>query len=338
MGSILVTGGAGYIGSHLVRRLAAEGADVVVFDDLSAGHPESLPGGVEHINGDLTNFREIEAVFKKRDFEGIFHFGAVALVGESIRNPEKYYKINIEGGLNLLNAAVSGRVPASGHIPERFVFSSSCAVYGIPEKNPISEDCPRPAPINPYGWTKLFFEKALAAFQEKYGFSAAFLRYFCAAGADMSGEFGEDHDPETHLIPLVVKTALGQREKIQIFGTDYPTRDGSAIRDYIHVDDLASAHLAVYRALADSGRLIYNLGSESGFSVREIIASVRKVTGRDFRVEEAAPREGDPPELVADSALIKKELGWQCERSLEDIIKSACLWHERHPEGYKSKE
>jgi UDP-glucose-4-epimerase GalE len=320
---ILVTGGAGYIGSHTVKALRAAGMQPVIFDNFSTGH-RSFVKATPAFEGDLRNPRDLEAVFNEYAIDGVLHFAGKALVPESNEKPELYYETNLYGGVNLLNAMERCSV--------RFlIFSSTCATYGIPRTVPIREDHPQ-NPINPYGETKLAFERALHWFHEAHGIEYLSLRYFNAAGADAGGEFGEDHDPETHLIPLVLDAAAGRRPAAQIFGTDYPTPDGTCLRDYIHVSDLARAHVVGLQALMD-GRIqsqAVNLGTGRGYSVREVINAIRQVTGRDFTVVEKGRRPGDPPELVAAVDRARKVLGWTAtESDLENIVRTAWSWKTR---------
>lgn len=319
---ILVTGGAGYIGSAVVRKLIDEGHEVTVIDDLSKGHKEAVHPKAVFIKAGLSNLNELEKVFKQTKFDAVIHMAGYIEAGESVINPEKYFTNNVTNGINLLNAMIK-------HNCKKIVFSSSAGVYGNPEEVPITEDS-ETRPINPYGETKLIFERILKCYSKAYGLEYTSLRYFNAAGAE---EYhGEDHDPETHLIPIILQAALGKRTEIKIYGTDYPTKDGTCIRDYIHVSDLAKAHVL---ALKNNG--VYNLGSEKGYSVREIIEIAKKVTGKDITVKEDARRPGDPVALVASSEKIKRELGWKPEYSIRDIIKSAWAWHKKNPEGYKKK-
>lgn len=326
---VLVTGGAGYIGSHTVKALLSAGHEVVVFDDLSTGHEESVRG-VAFIRGDVTRAEDLEQAFKAHEIDAVMHFAAKSLVGESMENPAKYYVNNVAGGATLLEAMRRAGVKA-------MIFSSTAAVYGEPETTPIPEDHPL-APTSVYGRTKLMFEQMLADYAQVYGLKYAALRYFNAAGADPSGEIGEDHDPETHLIPIVLQTALGQREAVTIFGTDYDTPDGTCIRDYIHVTDLADAHvLALEGLFAGSPSGVYNLGNGAGFSVRQVIETAEKVVGAPIPVKEGPRRPGDPAVLVAGSQRAKTELGWTPRYpDLEEIVRTAWQWHRTHPQGYAS--
>lgn len=325
--NIMVTGGAGYIGSHTVKELLAEGHHVVTIDNLSKGHRAAVTGG-EFVHGDLQDIDLVQAVLRDYDITAVVHFAADSLVGESMEKPARYYQNNIVNGLNLLNAMVGQGV-------RQMVFSSTAAVYGEPEEMPVNEDFPK-APTNNYGLSKLVFEQLLATYEKAYGLKSISLRYFNAAGADPSGEIGEDHNPETHLIPLVLQAALGLRDKITVFGTDYPTPDGTCVRDYIHVNDLARAHILALEALAggEPGG-VYNLGNGRGFSVREVIDVAREVSGRDIPVAEGARRPGDPAVLVAGSERAIRGLGWQPKHhDLRTIVETAWKWHWRYPEGY----
>lgn len=319
---ILVTGGAGYIGSHTVKALREEGFEPLIFDNFSTGH-RSFVGTTPCVEGDLWNEKDVELAFREHAIEGVLHFAGKALVPESHRNPEIYYRTNVIGGVHLLAAMMKFGV-------KNFIFSSTCATYGTPETTPILESFPQ-RPINPYGETKLAFEKALHWFHDSHGLQYLSLRYFNAAGADADGLFGEDHDPETHLIPLVFDAAIGRRASVKILGTDYPTPDGTCVRDYIHVTDLARAHVLGMKALLE-GRLesqAINLGTGRGHSVREVVDTVKRVTGRDFVVEEAGRREGDPPVLVAGVGRAAERLQWTAaSSSLDEIISSAWKWHQ----------
>lgn len=326
--NILVTGGAGYIGSHTVKALLGKGHSVTVLDNLSRGHRKAVPADVELIEEDIHHLDRVKQILTDRNIEGVMHFAAHSQVGESMVNPTIYYDNNIVGSYYLLEAVRQAGVPY-------MVFSSTAAVYGEPEQTPITEDMPY-APTNVYGQTKLMIEHMLAQFSRAYGLRYVALRYFNAAGADAGGMIGEDHTPETHLIPLILQTALGQRRSIKIFGTDYPTADGTCIRDYIHVTDLADAHVRVLDYLAHGGQSQYfNLGTQHGMSVRQMIETAKKVTGRDFAVEEAPRRAGDPAVLIASSEKIQAVTGWRPVHSdVEHIIADAWNWHRMHPEGY----
>lgn len=327
MARILVTGGAGYIGSHCCKALAKEGHEPVVFDNLVTGHREAVRWG-PLIEGDLRNADMISDAMRSLRPDAVLHFAALALVGESVALPERYYATNVLGSLNLLQAMRGAGV-------DRLVFSSTCAVYGEPDRVPMTEDLPR-RPINPYGSTKLACEMMMEDFGAAHRIRSVRLRYFNAAGADPAAEIGERHDPESHLIPLVLDAALGRRPVISIFGTDYPTSDGSAVRDYIHVMDLADAHLAALRHLIEGGSsAALNLGRGSGASVREVIRTVEEVTGRSVPVEEAPRRSGDPPVLVADPARAERLLNWRAEKELVTMVEDAWRWHLRlHGQAY----
>ena len=318
--NILVTGGAGYIGSHVLKALLKEGHQVITLDNLQKGYKEAVTGG-KFIEGDLADKKLLNKIMKEDEIEGVIHLAADSLVGESMEKPGKYYMNNFANGINLLQAMINNDV-------KNIVFSSTAAVYGEPDEIPIKENN-KTEPTSTYGESKLFFEKALKRYDDTYGLKYASLRYFNAAGADPEGEIGEAHDPETHLIPIVLQTALGIRDKIYIFGDDYPTNDGSCIRDYIHVNDLAAAHLLALEALAEGKESsIYNLGSGEGYSVKEVIDTVKEVTGRDFEVEISERRAGDPAVLIASSDKIQKELDWQPKYTeLEKIISTAWQWH-----------
>jgi UDP-glucose-4-epimerase GalE len=321
---ILVTGGAGYIGSHTVKVLKTAGLEPLIFDHFSTGHRPFVKK-TPFVEGDITNSADVEKVFTRHKIEGVLHFAGKALVGESAEKPDLYYQTNLVGGLNLLAAMKS-------HGVTRMIFSSTCATYGMPERVPITEDHPQ-KPINVYGETKLAFERVLKLFHISYGLAYLSLRYFNAAGADADGEFGEDHDPETHLIPLALQAASGQRPEVRIFGTDYPTPDGTCLRDYIHVSDLARAHVLGLQALMQNRvqSQAINLGTGRGYSVREVIDAVRRVTGRNFKVEETRRREGDPPQLVAAVERAKEVLGWTAtESDLDVIVSSAWNWIRRN--------
>jgi UDP-glucose-4-epimerase GalE len=323
---VLVTGGAGYVGSHAAKLLAESGHGVVVVDNLAEGHREAV-GKLPLVVADLLDSGAIIEVIQEHRIDAVMHFAAFAYVGVSVTEPAKYYQNNIVGTLALLEA-----MRATGI--DRIVFSSTCATYGIPERVPISEDHPQ-RPINPYGFTKLAIERALADYAHAYGLGYAALRYFNASGAAADGTIGEDHDPETHLIPLVLQVALGQREYVQVFGTDYPTSDGTCIRDYIHVDDLATAHLAALEQLRPGVELKLNLGTGNGVSVQEVINVCRSVTGHPIPTRTAPRRAGDPPELVADASLARRAFGWEAKhKSVRSIVETAWRWHREHPHGY----
>src|SRR5215471_6679166 len=326
---ILVAGGAGYIGSVVVARLLARGYEPVVYDDLSHGHRAALPTGAQLIEGDIGDRAALDRAFSEIRPQAVMHFAAFIEAGESMQRPEKYFRNNTASALTLLEAVLAHKVP-------RFVFSSTAALYGTPDKTPIEETAPL-HPANAYGESKLLVEQMLAWFHRIHGLRYASLRYFNVAGA--AAEQGEDHQPESHLIPLAFEVALGARKEFAIFGTDYPTPDGTCIRDYIHVSDLADAHLLVLEALKEKDRLIYNLGNGQGFSVREVIETVRRVTDHSIPAKESPRRPGDPAVLVASSEKIKKELGWQLKYpDLESIVRSAWDWRKSHPSGYSGNE
>ena len=318
---VLVTGGAGYVGGHTVRALLEADHDVTVYDNLVYGHEETVPGSLE--TGDLTDRRRLDEVFERGRFEAVFHFAAYAYVGESVTDPAKYWRNNVGAGLELLDAM-------RAHGVDRLVFSSTCAVYGPPTRVPVDED-ERKAPESPYGWSKWTFEQVLSSYARAYGLRSVSLRYFNAAGARPDGSLGEDHDPETHLIPLALAAAAGRRPELKLFGTDYPTPDGTCIRDYIHVDDLASAHLLALNAMEAGGTcLAYNVGTGRGYSVREIIDACQRVTGREVPIIEVERRPGDPPALYADNGRIREALGWAPRYTdAESIVRTAWAWHAR---------
>ena len=319
---ILVVGGAGYIGSVCAELLLDEGHNVGIFDNLTEGHRSAVDSRAKFIEGDLQDRQRTLSILSELRPDAVMHFAASALVGESMQNPSKYFRNNVAHGLNLLDAMVEARVP-------QIVFSSTCAIFGPPERVPIDETLPT-RPINPYGESKLAFEKILGWYDQIHGLKFVSLRYFNAAGA--SEKFGEDHRIETHLIPNVLKVALGQKQAVEIFGTDYETPDGTCIRDYIHIVGLARAHLLALDATKSE---FYNLGTGGGASVREVIDTARKITGGKIDVVEKPRRPGDPPRLIASSEKIKRELGWEPKfQSLDAIIESAWKWRQKFPEGY----
>ena len=326
--NVLVTGGAGYIGSHVVQELVRSGYKPVVYDNFSTGHANAVSEDVQLIEGDIHDMNFLKHVMGEYEIDAVMHFAASSLVGESMENPGRYYYNNVAGSLGVLDAMRGAGV-------DMIIFSSTAAVYGEPDKCPIAEDA-KLAPTNVYGRTKLIIEGMLSDYSLAYDMRYVSLRYFNAAGAAPQGNIGEDHNPESHLIPLVLKTAQGIHGSVSIFGTDYNTPDGTCIRDYIHVCDLAKAHVLALKHLYNGGSSkVYNLGSEQGFSVREIISTVKKVTGKDFAVAEQGRRAGDPAILLASSAKIKKELKWEPQFSkIEDIIETAWRWHSSHPKGY----
>ncbi|MCM3701527.1 UDP-glucose 4-epimerase GalE [Paenibacillus macerans] len=326
--AILVTGGAGYIGSHTVAALLDQGKEVIVIDNLQTGHRGALLGGKLY-EGDLRDKELLKKLFSENSIEAVIHFAANSLVGESMKDPVKYFDNNVYGTLCLLDAMNQANV-------RKIVFSSTAATYGEPEKVPI-EESDKTEPTNVYGETKLTMERMMAWFDQVLGIKYVSLRYFNAAGAHESGKIGEDHRPESHLIPLIIQAALGQRPSIQVFGDDYNSPDGTCVRDYIHVGDLADAHLrAVDHLLGGGESEVFNLGNGQGFSVKEVIETVKSVTGRDFPVVVSPRRAGDPAVLIASSDKARSVLGWQPSRGkLEDIIESAWAWHSNHPDGYK---
>lgn len=325
---ILVTGGAGYIGSHTVAELLEMGYGTVTYDNLQKGHRDAVLGG-EFIRGDLRDAETLEKAFRENAIDAVIHFAADSLVGESMQKPQKYFDNNVVSGLSLLGNMVKYSV-------RKIIFSSTAACYGEPEKVPIDETNST-VPTNPYGESKLIFEKMLRWHDEAYGIKYVSLRYFNAAGAHKSGRIGEDHDPESHLIPIVLKAALDRTRQVSVFGTDYPTKDGTCVRDYIHVTDLALAHILALKKLEEGGKSsIYNLGNGSGFSVKEVIGIAEKVAGCRIKTESSARRPGDPAVLIASSEKIKKELNWNPRYyELETIIRTAWEWHSKFPGGFK---
>jgi len=326
---ILVTGGAGYVGSHCVRGLCDAGDEVVVYDNLSTGHREAVDSRVALITGDLGDSSLLERVFSEGSFDAVMHFAACAEVGESVKEPLKYYRNNVVNTLGLLEEMRANDV-------RRIVFSSTCATYGTPPSVPITEDMPA-HPISPYGCTKLAIEWMLRDSASAWGLGATALRYFNAAGAAADGTIGEDHDPESHLIPRVLNVALGKTEQIRIFGIDYPTPDGSCIRDYVHVEDLASIHRVAIETQPEGQFRCYNLGTGVGVSVKEVIEAARAVTGREIQASPAPRRGGDPPELYADPTRISTELDWKPKYTdITRIVETAWKWHQSHPNGFRS--
>lgn len=326
---ILVTGGAGYIGSHTVSELLKANHEVVVFDNLIYGHKEAITCPL--IVGDLLNKEEINKVFSENSFDGVIHFAAYSLVGESMKDPAKYFHNNLQGGLNLLEAMKSTKV-------NNIVFSSSSSVYGYPDQIPVVEDEDK-KPVSVYGESKLLFERILAWYDRLFGIKNVCLRYFNAGGASLDGSIGEDHRPETHIIPIAMEAVLGKREKFSLFGDDYKTKDGTNVRDYIHVLDLASAHVKALEYLVEKKESNYfNVGTGNGYTNKEIILAIKKETGIDFPVEIVSRRDGDPDAVYADNKKIKEVLGWESKYSdLETIIKTAWTWHKSHPSGYETK-
>ncbi|WP_026580279.1 UDP-glucose 4-epimerase GalE [Bacillus paralicheniformis] len=328
--AILVCGGAGYIGSHAVAELLSRNEEVVIIDNLQTGHQEAALKGASFYNGDLRDEAFLRKVFQENEIEAVMHFAADSLVGESVTDPLKYYDNNVYGAVCLLKVMKEFDV-------KQIVFSSTAATYGEPDRVPIMETDPTD-PTNPYGETKLAIEKMLKWSEKAYGIRHVVLRYFNVAGAHVDGLVGEDHQPETHLIPIILQVALGKRDKIMIFGDDYPTADGTCIRDYIHVMDLVEAHILAVERLRKGGEsTVYNLGNGTGFSVKEVVETARKVTGCPIPAEVAERRAGDPAQLIASSEKAVKELGWQPKYAeLETIIDSAWKWFKAHPNGYQS--
>jgi UDP-glucose 4-epimerase len=320
---LLVTGGAGYVGSVVSRQLLDAGHEIVVLDNLERGHREAVARQARFVHVDLRDASAVSAAMSE-GFDGVLHFAALALVGESVSHPERYYHTNVGGTLNLLEAMRDSDV-------ERLVFSSTCAVYGQPDEVPIREDAP-PRPANAYGASKLAVDEMIKDFCVAHGLGAVSLRYFNVAGA--SGGAGEDHEPETHLIPNILRTAQGRTPHVEVFGTDYPTPDGTAIRDYIHIDDLSAAHLLALDAASPGRHRIYNLGTGNGYSVREVIDAAREVTGAEIAVVESGRRAGDPPRLVAGAEKIRSELGWEPRRDLTQMVRDAWAFAQAHPDGY----
>jgi UDP-glucose-4-epimerase GalE len=324
----MVTGGAGYVGSHCVRALIAGGHEVLIYDNLVYGHRQAVPAGVPFVQGDLADAGTLKKVLSDGRFEAVMHFAAYAYVGDSVVKPLEYYRNNLANTLTLLETMQQVGIC-------KLVFSSTCATYGQSERVPITEDTPQ-RPVSPYGRSKLAVEWMLQDSARAWGLGACSLRYFNACGAAADGSTGEDHRPETHLIPIVLQVALGQRDKMAIFGTDYPTPDGTCIRDYIHVEDLASAHRLAIERLAPGRAEAYNVGSGKGHSVREVIEAARRVTGRRLAAEAGPRRPGDPPVLVADGDRIRQALGWRPRYvDLDRIVASAWRWHESHPHGFE---
>ena len=314
---VLVVGGAGYIGSHAARALKRKGHEAIIYDNLSTGYA-ALANGFELVVADIADSAKLKDLLRRVD--AVMHFAAHAYVGESVENPRKYYQNNLIGSLSLLNSMLESSV-------RKFIFSSTCAVYGVPVKVPITEENPR-APVNPYGATKLAFEYALEAYERAYGLRFVAFRYFNAAGADDSIEIGEMHAPETHLIPAAFEAIYGKRPALEIFGDDYPTPDGTGIRDYIHVNDLAEAHVLGLEYLGKNSSAQLNLGTGQGYSVRQVISTIEKVSGRKVPARIAPRRAGDPPQLVADPSRAKQLLNWSAKRSLDEIVSTAWKWSE----------
>ena len=321
---LLVTGGAGYIGSVVTSRLLRDGHEVTVLDSLDRGHREAIPEGAEFVQCDLLDQDKLDAALAAGGFDGVLNFAALALVAESVEHPERYWRGNLTASLNLLDAMRAAGV-------RKLVFSSTCATYGEPDEVPIHEDLP-PSPVNSYGQSKLAVDRMIADECRAHGLAAISLRYFNVAGA--SGPHGEDHEPETHLIPLILRAAAGKRKNVSVFGTDYPTPDGTAVRDYVHVEDLADAHVRALDHVTGGTHQVFNLGSGDGYSVRQVIDAVKRVTGKDFEVNEEARRPGDPPQLVAANKKVRDTLGWAPERDLDTMIADAWAWHQDNPDGY----
>jgi len=328
---VLVAGGAGYIGSHCVRQLLAAGHEPIILDNFVYGHRAAVPAGVRVLEASLADVAALDRIFQSETIDLVMHFAAYCYVGESVTSPLKYYLNNVTATYNLLDAMIR-------HGVTKFVFSSTCATFGVPASLPIVEDMPQ-APINPYGQTKLDVENALRALARAKSLSFSVFRYFNAAGASEDGVIGEDHDPETHLIPLAIWAAQGARPALQVFGTDYPTPDGTCLRDYVHVDDLSRAHIAAFDKLGAPGTaLFYNLGTGTPTSVKQVISAVENVTGLKVPVNYGARREGDPPALFANSAKAQAELGWQPKfPTIESIVETAWRWHKSHPKGYQDR-
>ncbi len=327
---VLVTGGAGYVGSHCVRALLAGGHDVTIFDNLSAGHAGAVPGDARLIVGDLEDVVLLDGLFAQGRFDAVMHFAAFIEVGESVLHPLRFYENNVGNSVKLLSAM-------ERHGVKRMVFSSTCATYGVPEKMPITEEMPL-RPASPYARAKLAVEWALADSAAAWGLGYVALRYFNAAGAAADGTIGEDHHPETHLIPNVLMVALGQRPHVKIFGEDYPTRDGTCVRDYVHVEDLGAAHVKAIEIVHSGEARFFNAGTGQGATVREVVDVARKVTGHAIPVEQSPRRDGDVPMLYADSSKIRRELGWSPKfEKLEPIIASAWAWHSKHPRGFDDR-
>lgn len=329
MKKILVTGGAGYIGSHTVKELIRQDCEVLVYDNMSDGHKEAVDKKAKLVVGDIADERKLNSTFKSFKPEAVIHFAGFIQVGESVKNPAKYYYNNFCFGVNLLETMMKNKV-------NYLIYSSSAGVYGEPKHIPIKEGDLK-EPVNTYGVTKLMFEKALKSFEEAYGLKWVALRYFNAAGASSNGKMGEDHDPETHIIPVIIQTALGQRKELTIFGNDYPTPDGTCVRDYIHVEDLAIAHyLALNYLKKTNSSDIFNLGIGKGFSNNELIKAVKKISGKNFKVVYGPRRTGDPAKLIADSSRARRILKWQPKYvTIESIIKTTWNWYKNHPQGFK---
>ncbi|ASJ21192.1 UDP-glucose 4-epimerase GalE [Brachyspira hampsonii] len=329
--AVLVCGGAGYIGSHVVNELLKQNIETVIIDSLEYGHKDAIKDCKNFYHGNIGDSDLLDKIFKSHDIDSVMHLCAYIEVGESVQNPAKYYYNNVSNSINLLNAMLKAKV-------KNFIFSSTAAVYGEPEKIPLEEDC-RKEPTNPYGDSKLALEKILSWYSKAYDFNYVALRYFNASGAHPDGHIGEDHKPESHLIPLILQVPLGKRDSIKIFGDDYPTPDGTCLRDYIHVCDLALAHIAAMNYLKNGGKSVScNLGNGNGFSVKEVIEVARKVTGHPIPAEVCPRRAGDSSELIASSKRAKEVLGWTPTiDSLETIVQTAWNWHKNHPNGYNDR-
>ncbi len=325
--NICVIGGAGYIGSHAVKLLVQKGHQVTCIDNLSNGHRAAVDPNAAFFVADLANTFQIIDIFQKQKVEAVMHFAASAYVGESVADPRKYYRNNVSNTVSMLDAMHAANI-------KKLVFSSTCATYGIPEKMPMTEDMPQ-RPINPYGDSKLMVEHILKDVAKAEGLAFAAPRYFNVAGCAPDGSIGEDHKPETHIIPVLLNVVLGKKDHMDLYGTDYPTKDGTCVRDYIHVWDLVEAHLALLEALQPGKGLFYNLGVGRGYSNREIIDAVQRVTGKQIPIKEAPRRPGDPPELYALPAKIEKELGWKARfTNLDEIVRTAWTWFQKNPHGY----
>lgn len=330
--NVLVVGGAGYIGSHCVRQLVKAGHRPMVLDNLVYGHRSAVDRSVKLYDGNLGDELLVGRILREEKVDVVMHFAAFCYVGESVTDPLKYYFNNVVATLHLLKAMIDAGV-------KKFVFSSTCATFGVPATLPIHENVAQ-SPINPYGQTKLDIENALKSLAQPTGLSFAVFRYFNAAGAAEDGAIGEDHDPETHLIPVAIDVAIGKRPHLQLFGTDYPTPDGTCLRDYVHVDDLSRAHIAVFDRLAKPGtQLVYNLGTGKPTSNREVIRAVEKIVGKPVNVIESPRRPGDPPALYADSAMAQRVLGWKVKfPDIDSIVATAWKWHATHPNGYDDRK
>lgn len=323
-----MTGGAGYVGSHLVAKLLEDDNEVVVLDDLSTGHQQAVLPDARLIYANLSDHYMVDKIVSEGPWDAVFHFAALSLVGESVKKPYYYIQTNLMNGINLIQACAK-------HDVKKFILSSTAAIFGTPLRQPIN-DFSRIVPASPYGESKYFLERILLWADKLHGLKSACLRYFNAAGCDEKGRLGEDHRPETHLIPLVIDAALGRRESVSIFGTDYPTKDGTCIRDYIHVSDLADAHIRMLPLLNEQSQ-VFNLGLGKEYTVKDVIESVKRISGRQFQVDLLGRRPGDPTRLVADSERLKKTTGWNPKYTdLDDIIRTAYVWREAHPRGYSS--